>query len=175
MTRKRAGSAPEGPDNFSEINALIARFLHDVAKDFSDFSDVGPRSQPIIYGFNVRIGSDGEPIVNSFGNVRPTAPKVKFNEEREPLIDIIDVEEVVTILAEMPGIDRRNIKVLATPNEITIDARESRRSYHKAVRLPTSIDPQKSESRFHNGVLQLDFKKSAKANANKTAVIKISD
>ena len=61
------------------------------------------------------------------------------------------------------------------PDEIMIDAREGGRSYHKAVRLPTSVDPQQSESRFHNGVLQLDFKKSAKANANKTVVIRISE
>lgn len=175
MARKRAGDAAEGLDNFTEINALIARFLHDVAKDFSDFSDVGPRSQPIIYGFNVRIGPNGEPIINSFGNVKPTEPRIKFSEEREPLIDIIDVEEVVTILAEMPGMDRRSIKVTAMPDEITIDARERGRSYHKVVRLPTSVDPQQSESRFHNGVLQLDFKKSAKANANKTVVIRISE
>lgn len=173
MARKRADSAPEELGNFSEINAIIARFLKDVAKDFNEFSDVGPKSQPIIYGFNVRIGPNGEPVINSFGNVRPSKPKVNFSEEREPLIDIIDVENIVTVLAEMPGIDRKSIRVTAAPDEIVIEAREAARNYYKAVRLPTSVDPTKSESRFHNGVLQLDFKKSAKT--NKTAVIRISD
>ena len=173
MARKRAEHAPEGLDSFSEINALIARFLKDVANDFNEFSDVGPKSHPIIYGFNVVIGPNSEPIINSFGNVRPSEPKVKFSDEREMLIDIIDVEDVVTVLAEMPGIDRKSIKVIAAPDEVVIEAKEPGRNYHKVVRLPTSVDPNRSESRFHNGVLQLDFKKSAKA--NKTAVIRISD
>lgn len=173
MARRKSNSVPIRMDNFSEINKLIARFLEDVAKDFSDSSAVGPGSQPIIYGFNIRIGQNGEPIVNNFVNVKPMEPKVKFSEEREPLVDIIDVEDVITVLAEMPGIDRKSIKVTASPDEIIIEAKDGNRSYNKAVRLPETIDPQKSESRFHNGVLQLNFKKSTKA--NKTAVIRVSD
>lgn len=178
MTRKKAsnGNKPMRMDNFSEINKLIARFLEDVAKDFSEFTNTEAMNGPLVYGFNMRIGSNGEPVIGNFGNVKPTEPKVKFSEEREPLIDILEDDDKVTIIAEMPGIDKNEIQITALPTDLFIEGKGRTRNYSKRVRLNVPITQEPVSTRFHNGVLEVLFKKTRTVGRQpKPNIIRISD
>lgn len=160
--------------DYYEINKLIARFLEDVAKDFSEFSDVKQVSEPIIYGFNVRVNPHGQPIINSFGNVKPTEPKVAYTDEREPLVDVIDKDKEISIIAEVPGVAKDNIKVTAFPDEVLIEAKDHTRSYSKIVRLSGTVSTSGAAAKFRHGVLELTFKKTANPQRRST-IIKIKD
>ncbi len=171
--KRRSGSEPIKFDSPPEINKLIARFLEDVAKDFSEFSDIKAVSDPLIYGFNVRVAKDGMPQITSFGNVRPAEPKVKYGDDREPLVDILDKDKDVTIIAELPGVEKRAIRITAYPGEITLEARDHGHNYNKKVKLSGTVNPNAKSAKFHNGVLELVFAKSS--SHTRPSIITITD
>ena len=162
MAKKREsnGGKPISMNDFNEINKLIASFLEEVAKNFSEFTEQGIINGPLVYGFNMRIGPNGEPVIGSFGNIRPSEPKVKFTEEREPLVDVIDSGDNVTVIAEMPGVDKKDIKVSIMPNDLSIDAKDHGRNYSKKIRLTSAIEQSPESAAFRNGVLELTFRKA---------------
>ena len=150
-------------NDFTEINQLIACFLEQMSKDFSKFEGIAVIDRvkaPVVFGVNVRMGSDGKPHIESFGNVKTDQqPKVTIEEEREPLIDVIEKSDETTVIAELPGVEERDIRLRATSNSLHIEAKGRTRSYNKTVRISTSIDPVAKEARFHNGILEVNFRK----------------
>ena len=60
-----------------------------------------------IYGFTVKVGlGDDKPRVEPFGNIRRDAKSgnTVVQEVREPVVDVLEEEDHVLVLAEMPGI-----------------------------------------------------------------------
>ncbi len=82
---------------------------------------------PIVYGYSVKIGEDGKPIIRKFGNVDVFSYSITDSshdkqQEREPLIDIINGKEEIKIVAELPGVAKENIKLYANENTLTIES-----------------------------------------------------
>src|SRR5262249_36155515 len=72
---------------------------------------------PYYYGYQITIGPDGRPKINEFGNVKlGSKGLVEQNGVREPLVDKVlnKKQNMLTITAEMPGIDKENINVNVT-------------------------------------------------------------
>ena len=53
-----------------------------------------------VFGVSIKTAVGGEPVIESFGNIRksPVGPSVE--EEREPITDLFDEKEEVIIIAE---------------------------------------------------------------------------
>jgi len=120
--------------------------------------------KPYIYGFSITIGPDGRPIIKEFGNVRRVHGKPVITEEREPLIDVFESGDEVTVIAEMPGVEKEKIDVKVTEDGRTliINASDSNRRYYKEVELPAKVDPASAKASYKNGVLEVKLKKTGK-------------
>ncbi|PCN49831.1 heat-shock protein Hsp20 [Candidatus Geothermarchaeota archaeon ex4572_27] len=115
---------------------------------------------PIVYGYTMTIGPDGKPVVREFGNVRPTRTGViRPVEEREPLVDVIPGDKVIQVVAEMPGVNKEDIKLEATEDELIISAESGNRKYYKVVPLPAKVDPKSAKATYKNGVLEVVLSK----------------
>ena len=117
---------------------------------------------PITYGFNVNIGPDGKPTIDSFGNLEPTpySGKPVVKSKREPLVEVNEEEEIIIVIAEMPGVDREDIELKATIHSITISTKENaNRHYYKEVELPSAINSDYAKARYSNGILEIELKK----------------
>jgi len=112
-----------------------------------------------IYGVSVRMGLGGEPQVERFGNIRPSAEGPTVVEVREPLIDVFDEGEQVVVAAELPGAGSDDIDIEVRGDILAISATGARR-YAKEVLLPHPVDPASLERSFKNGLLELRMKKS---------------
>ena len=115
---------------------------------------------PFVYGYSMKIGPDGKPDIREFGNVKPTRnglPKVQ--EEREPLVDIIETNGEIHIVAELPGVDKNDIKLSGTEDSLTISVDSPKRKYYKEVTLPTKVKVREAESTYKNGVLEVTLPK----------------
>lgn len=115
---------------------------------------------PFVYGFSVTFGPDRKPVITEFGNMKPSGrapwePAFSLKEEREPLVDIIEGENDVRVVAELPGVEKEDIKLYATENTITIDVSGKERSYYKELELPVEVDPSNSKSNYKNGILEV--------------------
>jgi HSP20 family protein len=118
---------------------------------------------PFVYGYSVTIGPDGKPEIREFGNVKSEAkfgkPQINIKEEREPLIDIIPSNGEIRIIAELPGVDKKDIKLHGTERSLTISVDVPQRKYYKEVDLPSKVDPKEARSSYKNGVLEVTLKK----------------
>ncbi len=114
---------------------------------------------PFVYGYSVTIGPEGKPVIREFGNVKPALGRLSLTEEREPLVDIMEDDESIKVLVEMPGVGKDDIKINATESKVSIRCDTPERKYRKDVDLPTEIDVSTAKSTYKNGILEISFKK----------------
>src|SRR5829696_5243033 len=122
---------------------------------------------PIVYGYSMTIGPDGKPKIREFGNVKsPFAGRGGLFEQqpslsaaREPLVDVSSTDKEVKIVAEMPGINKQNIRIEAYDNYVEIKSDDPNRKYHKTIEVPEDIDLESASSNYNNGILEIIFKK----------------
>ena len=118
---------------------------------------------PFVYGYSVKIGPDGKPVIREFGNMKPGLDSdettLGLQGKREPLVDVIEDDERVKVLAELPGVEKSDIKLLATPSGLTINVDNPERQYYKELEFDAEIDRKSAKSSYRNGVLEVSFKK----------------
>ena len=112
-----------------------------------------------VYGFNVRMGLGGTPVVEPFGNIQETESGVVVTEKREPLVDVLDEGNELVVIAELPGIAEEDVQVKVKDDVLEIAGSRKDRGYLKEVLLPTSIDPGGLKSSYRNGVLEIRIAK----------------
>lgn len=119
----------------------------------------GRESEPFIYGFSMTQRPGEAPEVREFGNIQPYGKSIKREEERKPLIDVIETNDEVHVIAEIPGVDRTDIHLDATENRLDIGAHNDLRNYSERVELPVKVDPHSAKATYRNGVLEVKLKR----------------
>ncbi|MGV9173318.1 MAG: archaeal heat shock protein Hsp20 [Promethearchaeia archaeon] len=118
---------------------------------------------PFMTGFNVNFGSNGKPVIKSFGNLKPKkhSKEPEASNFREPLVDVNEDEEYVIIVAEMPGIEKEDIELKSSTQNIIISTKEDAqgRKYYKELSLPAPVDSERAKARLKNGILEVKLKK----------------
>jgi HSP20 family protein len=144
-------------DPFKEFDEIFRRMMRDIENAFR-FGEM-KESRPIIRGFSIRIGPDGRPEIREFG----TKPLIKEMgvEERKPLVDVIETDNEIQVIAEMPGVKKEDIELKATERSLEIKAEGETRKYHEVVSLPADVDPDSAKARYNNGVLEVILQKKA--------------
>lgn len=121
--------------------------------DGSTSKEIGP----IVYGYSVTVGPDGKPVVREFGNVRREegTPWKQIGDKREPLVDIVNSDKNIRVIAELPGVSREDVNVTVNENSIVISVDTASRKYHKELELQAAVDPNGARSTYNNGVLEV--------------------
>lgn len=147
-------------DVFEEFKRMEEMFRDLFRESFArNLEKIGSEGKPLVYGVRITIGPDGVPRIEEFGNVKITKTgKPLLKEEMEPLVDVMEVDDEVWVIAELPGVDKEKIKVRVTENKVIIRA-ENDRKYYKEVELPAEVDPDTAKASYRNGVLEIKIKK----------------
>lgn len=90
----------------------------------------------------------------------PTPPKTASIEEGEPIVDVFEEEDHIKVMAEVPGVEEKDIKLKIEGNLLTVTADTSEKKYHKEVKLPTRVEKDSAESKYRNGVLEVKLRKA---------------
>ncbi len=126
---------------------------------------------PFVYGYSFSVGPDGKPVIREFGNVKPSIsggpfgtprPKLSVKDEREPLVDAIVNDDVVKVVAELPGVEKSDIALECDGRSLTLRVNTEKRRYYKQLELPLEVDPDTSRANYKNGVLELILTRKAK-------------
>lgn len=122
-----------------------------------------------VFGFSVRNMAGGKPVVEPFGNIKKTAAGPRVEEEREPIVDIFDEKEEIRIYAEMPGVNKADIKLEFPPETgsdpaqktdiLIISAQNGDRKYRKEILLPAKVNKETLVSGYKNGILDVRISK----------------
>jgi len=112
-----------------------------------------------VYGFSIKTAVGGEPIVETFGNIKKTPEGPVVEEEREPLTDVFDEKDEVVVIAEIPGISEDGLSVDLKGDIFEISAAGKNRRYHKEVLLPVKVKKETLTYTYKNGILEVRMKK----------------
>jgi len=114
---------------------------------------------PFVYGYSVKIGPDGKPEIREFGNVKPSRAGPQVKEEREPLVDIVETNGEIHVVAELPGVEKSDIKLHGTEDTLVISVDIPQRKYYKEVALPAKVKVKEAKTQYKNGVLEVTLPK----------------
>lgn len=130
-------SSPEFRQRISDTDAEIRHRI-----------DVGWSSKPVVdYHVSTR------PIKQGPKPTAPRMPSVRMPEKgpvREPIVDVLEGKDGLTVIAELPGVSEEELKVNLEGDILSITAGQ----FSKKVSLPR---PAKAviEQSYKNGILQL--------------------
>ncbi len=161
--------------DFDEFDKLF-RGMHGSFVNLDDLLDAARhagaggsgRIGPYYYGYTMTVGPDGRPVVREYGNVRPglagdgsgggdcCAPAVRDGLQAETILD--DKERVLKLVAEMPGVEKEDVKIVVDGDAVSIDADRGKKSYHARVPLDQKVDKDTAKATYRNGILELAFR-----------------
>lgn len=152
--------------NLGDLVSSIADAVDQAAREAgetsrtAEFTAGKDRQLKGVYGFSIRTGIGGAPTVERFGNIRPTEQGPEVAEVREPLVDVFDEGDELHIVAEVPGVEEREVSVELLGDILQIETTGERR-YAKEVLLPAAGDPASLRSSYRNGILEIRVRRAS--------------
>lgn len=151
--------------DFDKFEGLVDKMMAEFLAEGEPISSDG---KPIVMGFTMKIGPDGNAHIESFGNVKKVNQagidaSVKrqgalVSDVREPLTDVVDSGKELTITAELPGIEMKDVSLAFEGAKLRISAGKPL-AFSKEVALPCAVLPKTMCARMKNGILEAVVKK----------------
>ena len=164
---------------FYEMDKYFEEILKDVEtkipKDLIKERDLpdGNKSReigPFVYGYSVTVGPDGKPVIREFGNIKPGThgeKPIEFRDQREPLVDVFNETDIVKVIAELPGVEKKDINLNIEGKSLIISV-ETPKKFYKKIELPENVDYSTPNANYLNGILEVILNKpKIKKQANK--------
>ena len=147
-------------DEFDRLFKKMSKSFVSLDDLFDDVRSTGTVSGPFCYGYTMTVGPEGKPVVKEYGNVRPELPK---SDIREPLVDTLvdDKEKIVKLIAEMPGVEKNDVKIVVDGKIVNIDVEHCDKKYHAKVPIKHKVDENSVKASYKNGILEIIFKQLA--------------
>ncbi|MBU1197330.1 Hsp20/alpha crystallin family protein [Candidatus Micrarchaeota archaeon] len=160
-------------DEFKRIHSDMDRMVEDVFAMHAQNQALSRKHMPYIYGFSIKITPEGLPQVSRFGNTPPLFARrkppvrtknetIEFQVSREPLIDIIEGDQDLVVIAELPGAGKEDIHLNASAHSLTIHAFFHQKQFHRKIELPCEIVSKSAKAKHNNGVLEITFKRKTR-------------
>ena len=148
-------------NEFDRLFKSMSRSFINLDDLFEDVRSTGSISGPFYYGYTMTVGPDGKPVVKEYGSVKPGL--VPTSDTREPLVDTLvdDKEKLVRLIAEMPGVEKKDVKIVVDGKIVNIDAERGDKKYHVKVPIKHKVDENSVKASYKNGILEIIFKQLA--------------
>ena len=151
---------------FRQIEEMMNRMMNEMnqgtlfdSEAFEEMLRNPEGTSPFVFGFSMNVGPDGRPIIQRFGNP-PQDDDPETAPSLEPLVDVVAENDEIIVVAEVPGVERDEIKVRIKGTSLTIHADNPDRPYHKVIELPSKVKKEGAKSAIRNGVLEVRLKKA---------------
>jgi HSP20 family protein len=128
----------------------MADLLVELSKIFRKIMTSTDTGKTNVYGLSMDITSDGVEI--RFSDL---GENIGF--EREPLLEVFENKDRVSVVAEISGLEKKDLKIKPTESSIKVETKDGRLS--ETIALPCKIDPNGGNVTLVNGVLEITCKK----------------
>ena len=156
MVRKK-GILTEDDDIFTEFD----RMFEDIRQSMDlmrSQTGLTPESMPLSYSYRVVIGPNGERQVSErFDDQRDDGPDPDSG--REPLTDVREREDGVTVIMQLPGLSREDIGLEVLDKVLVIRVDCATRRFEREVELPCTVKSSTAGVEYRNGVLEVTLNK----------------
>jgi HSP20 family protein len=181
---------PSKDSLFGDIDNMFREVEEMMKEGFKNFQEKDPKEYikerklpdgstvrelgPFVYGYSMKINSDGKPDIQEFGNLKKSQKGHEVKEEREPLVDVVDNVDEIHVVVELPGVEKTDIKLHGTDDSLTISVDTLPYRYYKEIELPVKTRIRDARSTYKNGVLEVVIPKLEPAGRPKGDPINIS-
>ena len=164
MTKRKSGGEEAGFGGVFKGLANLIEKLGDLAEKGEQLKKSGEfqqRDVKGVYGFSGKVGlgdkGDREVKVEPFGNVRKDerSGETVVQEIREPVVDVFEEKDHALVVAEMPGISAKDIRLEVKDDLLTIYAEKRDKKYRKEILLPRTYPKDKMKISCNNGILEI--------------------
>ncbi len=123
-----------------------------------------------------------EELPEAFGRSLPAAPEMT----QMPYVDVVDRDSDIVVTADLPGVDKNDIKinvrgdVLEISAERKVEKEEKEKGYlrhersynrfYRSIMLPAPVEKDKAKASFNNGVLEVTLPKAMRAEVSEIPV-----
>jgi HSP20 family protein len=120
-----------------------------------------PRKKKPVFAYSVTLGPYGRVYIREFGhfgcfaNIRDS---LKTNHELKPLVDIIEEDDRVHVVVELPGVIKEQVKIIGTEKNVIIQVNGQSQQPSMSLDLPCYVDLDSAEATLKNGVLEVVMK-----------------
>jgi HSP20 family protein len=142
--------------------------------------------QSFVYGYSAYTGEDGKTHVNEYSNVpgfrgmrggqiagaqpayaiggRGTSAATPAPAEGavEPYYDVLDEGETIKVIVEMPGVEKKDIKVQAHGRHVDVNAECQHHRYAAEIAVPDYVEAKPRKAQYINGILEITYGKDEK-------------
>jgi HSP20 family protein len=145
-------------DEFNRSFKKMSNSFFNIDDIFEEFKTKGSNQGPYYYGYTMTVGPDGKPIVKEYGNTK--SELVSASNTREPIVDTIvdEKEKLVKLVAEMPGVDKSDLKVVVQDKSVNLSAEHGEKKYQVNVPIQYKVEENSAKASYKNGILELVFK-----------------
>ena len=151
-------------DEFERMRKRMERMIEDMMS-----GERATQEKPFVYGFSMRAGPDGKPQIREFGNTAPHEPE-RGVPEVEPLTDIIERDDSISITVEIPGVEKDDIDLDVSGDKLSISVDADDRKYFKELPLPSRIVSDSVKATYKNGVLDIVLEKDKARKGKKVKI-----
>ena len=145
-------------DEFDRLFKRMSNSFFDIDELLEEAKNAGTSYGPYYYGYTMTVGPDGKPVVKEYGNIKPGL--LPTSQNRQPLVDTIvdEKEKVLKLVAEMPGVEKSDVKIVVDGSLVNIDAEHGDKKYHAKVPIKYKVDENSAKASYKNGILEIVFK-----------------
>jgi HSP20 family protein len=125
--------------------------------------DLVVTGQPMEHTFTKVIGTDGAPHISeriggTGAEVRDVRPE---NEGGEPLVDVWENDSAVTVLVELPGINKEDIRMEVVRKKLRLVHDTEKKMFSKEIDLPCKVRASSAKVNYRGSVLEVLMEKPA--------------
>lgn len=166
-TKKEEGEFDAGLGGIFKGLGDFVNKLSDLAEKGKEFQKTGEikgldKNLSGLFGISIKVGGLGvdKIKVEPFGNIRKDKKgEVAVDEMREPIVDIFEEKDHTLVVAEMPGVEEKDIHISLADDILQISAETAQKKYHKEVLLKDNFTKDKMVRSYKNGILEIKLSK----------------
>ncbi|MBU0762324.1 MAG: Hsp20/alpha crystallin family protein [Candidatus Altiarchaeota archaeon] len=101
-----------------------------------------------------------QPPIGGVQDTGPTQPELEGEKAKCDLFhDILDEKDKITVVVDLPGIEKKDIKVQVHGRHLSVSAKGVAREYMGDIELPDFVSSKPQKATYKNGVLEVIYKK----------------
>jgi HSP20 family protein len=145
--------------DFFQKPSRLEKMMDEMLRPTSGLNEKRKPNKPYNFGFSMTLNHDPNPYIRRFGDTQRSCSSSEIREELASLVEVFEDDKEVSIVAELPGVRKEDIRIHVTQFNVTIAVDTPERSYYKEVTLPIGANPDSTVTTYKNGVLHLRLKR----------------
>jgi HSP20 family protein len=161
LTKNKKNHASD-PDGLSfPIDPKLDEALRRAVSEVLSKMAVMEPGAPITYSIDIRVDENGVPSALQSAGKGNAQTELQPTAARNPLVEVVEREKLITVTAEVAGMEGNALRVRATPMALEICSVGNGRSVDRVrvINLPKRTNPATAIARYRNGVLEVTVEK----------------